>query len=61
MTKRVISANLKYEVVQRIYAMQKERGIRHFADAVEAYIEHLEEQAYPIIVRMGEVNSWQRP
>jgi hypothetical protein len=47
MKKRAITANLEYEVVERIMAFQEEKGIRHFADAIEKYIEHLEKHAYP--------------
>jgi hypothetical protein len=61
MSSRSISANLKFEVVQRIMAFQDTHKIRHFADAVEAYIEHLENNAYPVVSRLTEMNSWQRP
>lgn len=59
MSNRSISANLKFEVVQRIMAFQETHKIRHFADAVESYIEHLENNAYPLVARMTEIGRHQ--
>ena len=41
---RAISANLKFDVVQRILAYQERHSVRHFADAVQKYIEALERE-----------------
>lgn len=51
MNDRTITANLSYEVVQRIMEMQRENGIKFFADAVGAYIEYLERKARTVSVR----------
>lgn len=46
MTKRTISANLKYETVQEILNFKEKRGIKHFSDAVEEYISWLRDYAF---------------
>lgn len=52
MTKRNITANLEYEVVQRIVEFQESKKIRHFSDAVGKYIEFIEDYAYPLVVKV---------
>ena len=49
MSVRNVTVNMPDELVARIRRFQDKQAIKHFAEAVQVYIQHLEDKAYPIV------------